>query len=93
MIEGNETAPGGVCAPYAEGLDANKERPMTSVSDRRRIAAEFLTRAADDHSRASTTRARYAVLARQYGLTFGEIGTFLGVTEDAAQIIVQQEAA
>lgn len=60
--------------------------------ERKRLAAEFLTRAADDYSRATDARRRYAVLARQYGLTYSDIGTFLGVSEAAARMLVKRHS-
>jgi hypothetical protein len=63
--------------------------------ERQRIAAEYLTRAADDFRRATRTRIYYAQLGRQYGLAVGDIATFLDVSEhDARQLVERhQEAA
>lgn len=60
------------------------------IVERKRIAAEFLTRAADDLARATIQRVRYVKLAREYGLTNADIGTFLGVSEAAVRTLVKR---
>lgn len=79
-----------------EGLT---ETPMREVAtavnqrtndDRRRIAGEYLTRARDDFERAARTRLNYIFNARRYGMTYGEIGTLLGVTEAAVRSMLKR---
>lgn len=61
---------------------------MTNFSrEQGRIAAEFLLRARDDFERAERTRAVYARDAHSHGLTWGDIGSFLGVTARKARQI------
>lgn len=66
----------------------NTTNPRTV--ERKRIAAEFLTRAADDLARATIQRVRYVKLARDYGMTNADIGTFLGVSEAAVRTLVKR---
>ena len=88
-----KAAPGSVYALISGGLAANKERPVhndinSQSVERRRIAAEYLTRAADDLTRATSTRIRYALLALEYGLSHGDIAALLGVSEPTARALV-----
>ena len=56
-------------------------------SSRGRIAAEYLMRARDDFTRAERTRSAYARQFHEHGMSYGDIGTWLGVSEVEAQTI------
>lgn len=64
---------------------------MQSTDDQRRLlAGEYLTRARDDYERAKRTRIAYAIAAREHGMTNGEIGTLLGITEAAVRALIRR---
>ena len=63
-----------------------------SGEQRRRIAGEFLLRARDDYERAKRTRLAYILNAREYGMTFREIGELLGLTEGGVRQIIARSS-
>lgn len=63
------------------------DRTKVRSEDRRLIALEYLTRAADDLTRVTLTRIRYIGLARQHGATWRDIATALGLTETGARTL------
>lgn len=68
------------------------DRTKLRSEDRRLIALEYLQRAADDLSRVTITRIRYIALAREYGATWRDIATALGLTETGARTLYNRHA-
>lgn len=64
----------------------------TDTRERRLLALEFLTRAADDLERATITRIRYIGLARKHGNTWRDIATALGLTETGARTLYNRNS-
>lgn len=85
-----ETAPVGVSPPNEGLTEPEWGSAMHKSIDRQRLAGDFLTRARDDFERAARVRVTYAIMARQYGLTNADIGTFLGVTEGAVRALIKR---
>ena len=89
MGDTTKTAPGGAPTPTESLTEPIGGSAMAqSTEQRRRIAGEYLTRARDDFEAAARTRIRYAIMAREHGLTNADIGTFLGITEGAVRHLV-----
>jgi hypothetical protein len=68
------------------------DRTKVRSEDRRLIALEYLQRAADDLTRVTVTRIRYMALAREYGATWRDIATALGLTETGARTLFNRNA-
>jgi hypothetical protein len=93
----NKSAPGGASTPETEGL-AETYRGGSTVNngihnptiERQRIAIELLHRASDDLVQATVTRIRYISLARDYGLTWRDIATAVGLTETGARTLFER---
>lgn len=90
MESTTETAPAGALTPNEGLTEPDRGSAMQQSIDRQRLAGDFLTRARDDFERAARTRVKYAIMARQYGLTNADIGTFLGVTEGAVRALIKR---
>ena len=93
----HKAAPDGAETPYAEGLAETllggptvNNRSNLRTDSRKRIAAEYLGIASRDLARATVDRIRYIALAREYGLTYTEIGDALGVSEKAARSLLSR---
>lgn len=67
----------------AEGVDMSD-----STDARKGIALDYLTKVADDLTRAAALRIQYVLNARRYGATNQEIGDALGITETAVRRMV-----
>lgn len=67
----------------AEGVD------MSTIS-RKEIALEYLTKVADDLTKAASLRMQYILNARRYGATNQQIGDALGITETAVRRMIQR---
>lgn len=57
------------------------------------ISAGFLALAAADLERAKRQRVQYVHLGREHGLTWGEIGAKLGMTDTAARMLAKRHPA
>jgi len=63
---------------------------MAQSTGRKEIARDYLRRAQESFVLAAHNRVNYVALARQYGVTNGEIGSILGVSESAVRAMLKR---
>ncbi len=61
-------------------------------NSRKQIAVEYLSLSREHVERSKRLRLHYVRLARENGLTYGEIGDALGVTEAAVRKLIERAA-
>lgn len=93
-----KSAPAGAETPVTPGLTDAKDRLMTQriktplSSDSKATCKLFLELSRDDLEKAKRSRDHYITLARKYGLTNGEIGEALGISEARVRAILNARA-
>ena len=91
-MDGKEAVPGSG-GTLSGDLTATPAREVTAmrqrtVSRRQQIALDYLSIARREFEEATAGRVRYAILAREYGVTNAAIGEALGISESAVRGLI-----